>query len=92
MREMYHEVYEVKKQKKLPIKWMAPESIYEQIFSSQSDVYVFFVLFCFVFLFNSTTLLVFIPNSFKVLITIFEGSFSCRLALHQWKFLFGVLP
>ena len=41
MREMYHEVYEVKKQKKLPIKWMAPESIYEQIFSSQSDVYVF---------------------------------------------------
>ena len=77
MREMYHEVYEVKKQKKLPIKWMAPESIYEQIFSSQSDVYVF----C--FFSNLTTLLVFIPNSFKVLITIFEGSFSYRLTLHQ---------
>ena len=41
MREVYHEVYEVKKQKKLPMKWMAPESIYEQIFSAQSDVYVF---------------------------------------------------
>lgn len=40
MREMYHELYEVKKQKKLPIKWMAPEAIYEQIFTSKSDVYV----------------------------------------------------
>ena len=38
MREVYHEMYEVKKQKKLPIKWMAPESIYEQIFTSKSDV------------------------------------------------------
>ncbi|CAH3195711.1 unnamed protein product, partial [Porites evermanni] len=38
MREMYHELYEVKKQKKLPIKWMAPEAIYEQIFTSKSDV------------------------------------------------------
>ena len=40
MREMYHEQYEVKKQKKLPIKWMAPEAIYAQIFTSKSDVYV----------------------------------------------------
>ena len=76
MREMYHEVYEVKKQKKLPIKWMAPESIYEQMFSSQSHVYVFRFS-------NLITLLVFIPNTFKVLITIFEGSFSCKLTLHQ---------
>jgi len=38
MRQLYREVYEVKKQKKLPIKWMAPESIYEGIFSSKSDV------------------------------------------------------
>ena len=42
MREVYHELYEVKKQKKLPIKWMAPEAIYEQIFTSKSDVYVLF--------------------------------------------------
>ena len=42
MREMYHELYEVKKQRKLPIKWMAPEAIYEQIFTSKSDVYVLF--------------------------------------------------
>ena len=40
MREMYHELYKVKKQRKLPIKWMAPEAIHEQIFTSKSDVYV----------------------------------------------------
>ena len=37
-RELYHEIYEVNAQKKLPIKWMAPESVYEQIFTSKSDV------------------------------------------------------
>ena len=45
MREMYHELYEVKKQTKLPIKWMAPEAIYEQIFTSKSDVYVLFLTY-----------------------------------------------
>ena len=45
MREMYHELYEVKKQRKLPIKWMAPEAIYEQIFTSKSDVYVVFLTY-----------------------------------------------
>lgn len=38
MRQAYHEVYEVKTQRRLPLKWMAPESIYEEIFSSKSDV------------------------------------------------------
>ena len=38
MRQLYHEVYEVQKQKKLPIKWMAPESIFEEIFAVKSDV------------------------------------------------------
>ena len=45
MREMYHELYEVKKQRKLPIKWMAPEAINEQIFTSKSDVYVVFLTY-----------------------------------------------
>ena len=45
MREMYHELYEVKRQRKLPIKWMAPEAIYEQIFTSKSDVYVLFLTY-----------------------------------------------
>ena len=38
MRELYREVYEIKRQKKLPVKWMAPESIFQQIFTSKSDV------------------------------------------------------
>ena len=45
MREMYHELYEVKNQRKLPIKWMAPEAIYEQFFTSKSDVYVVFLTY-----------------------------------------------
>ena len=45
MREMYRELYEVKKQRKLPIKWMAPEAIYKQIFTSKSDVYVLFLTY-----------------------------------------------
>lgn len=44
MREVYHEVYEVQKQKKLPVKWMAPESLYEQIFTSKSDVWSYGVV------------------------------------------------
>ncbi|XP_073253399.1 proto-oncogene tyrosine-protein kinase receptor Ret-like [Porites lutea] len=44
MREMYHELYKVKKQRKLPIKWMAPEAIHEQIFTSKSDVWSYGVV------------------------------------------------
>ena len=39
MRQLHSEVYEGKKQKKLPIKWMAPEAIFEKIFSVKSNVY-----------------------------------------------------
>ena len=40
MRQLYSEVYKGKKQKKMPIKWMAPESIFDEIFTVKSDVYV----------------------------------------------------
>jgi len=33
-------IYEVKRQKKLPIKWMALESINDSIYTTQSDLYV----------------------------------------------------
>ncbi|XP_068726719.1 uncharacterized protein [Montipora capricornis] len=38
MRHLYHEVYKVDTGKKLPVKWMAPESIFEEIFTTRSDV------------------------------------------------------
>ncbi|XP_078372013.1 uncharacterized protein LOC144655597 [Oculina patagonica] len=44
MREVYHQVYEVQKQKKLPVKWMAPESLYKQIFTAKSDVWSYGVV------------------------------------------------
>ena len=38
MRQLYHKVYEEETGKKLPVKWMAPESIFEEIFTTKSDV------------------------------------------------------
>ncbi|KAL9953559.1 hypothetical protein ACROYT_G040995 [Oculina patagonica] len=44
-RHVYEEkVYHCSKQKKLPIKWMAPEAIYDQVFTSQSDVWAYGIL------------------------------------------------
>ena len=40
MRYTNGDIYEVKRQKKLPMKWMAPESINDSIYTIQSDVYV----------------------------------------------------
>ena len=33
-------VYHCKKARKLPIKWMSPEAIHDQVFTTESDVYV----------------------------------------------------
>ncbi|XP_073254411.1 uncharacterized protein [Porites lutea] len=41
MRQVYRDIYEIKNQKKLPIKWMAPESIFEQVFTVKSDIWSF---------------------------------------------------
>ena len=38
MREIYEDVYNGKNTKKLPVKWMAPESINDSIYSTKSDV------------------------------------------------------
>ncbi|XP_068728102.1 uncharacterized protein [Montipora capricornis] len=44
MRQLYHEVYETNNQKKVPVKWMAPESIFEEIFTTKSDVWSYGVV------------------------------------------------
>ena len=38
MREIYEDVYNGKNTKKLPVKWMAPESINDSIYTIKSDV------------------------------------------------------
>ena len=43
MRYTDGDIYEVKRQKKLPIKWMALESINDSIYTTQSDMYVTFL-------------------------------------------------
>ncbi|XP_068726399.1 platelet-derived growth factor receptor alpha-like [Montipora capricornis] len=44
MRQLYHEEYEANNQKKLPVKWMAPESIFEEIVTTKSDVWSYGVV------------------------------------------------
>ena len=38
MRQIYEDVYSLNKTKNLPVKWMAPESIIDSIFTIKSDV------------------------------------------------------
>ena len=40
MRQIYEDVSSSAKPKKLPVKWMAPESLYQGIYTTKSDVWV----------------------------------------------------
>ncbi|PFX29124.1 Mast/stem cell growth factor receptor kita [Stylophora pistillata] len=39
MRQVYEDIYSIEKNKKLPVKWMAPESIFKGVFTIKSDVW-----------------------------------------------------
>lgn len=38
MRQIYEDVYSSENTKKLPVKWMAPEALYEGTYTIKSDV------------------------------------------------------
>ncbi|CAH3173617.1 unnamed protein product [Porites lobata] len=44
MRQIYEDVYSSRKSKKLPVKWMAPEALYQGVYTTKSDVWAYGVL------------------------------------------------
>ncbi|XP_073254686.1 tyrosine-protein kinase receptor Tie-1-like [Porites lutea] len=44
MRQIYEDVRSSAKSKKLPVKWMAPESLYQGVYTTKSDVWSFGVV------------------------------------------------
>lgn len=53
-RDIYaNDFYEIKSNKPLPFRWMAPESIFDGIFSTESDVWSFGILVCEIFNFGA---------------------------------------
>lgn len=39
----HSDLYKVERQKKLPVKWMAPEALKDSIYTTRSDVWAYFL-------------------------------------------------
>ena len=77
LRHTYGDIYEVTKTKKLPIKWIAPESLDSAVYTSKSDVWVY-VLIHWAYFFLSLISSCFILSSWKSIKENWKLSRNCK--------------
>jgi len=77
-----NEIYEIKNKRPLPLRWMAPESIFDGFFTSKSDVWSFGILMSEIFNYGAQ-----LPLRWMAPESIFDGFFTSKSDV--WSF--GIL-